>query len=128
MWFSYPDDSNWFPIPCSQVAEIQKMNAEGKKPLALENLMELSEMTEVKSSALNTDLERLDKKYKKNKKKSKNPAAQKPVAVAPQKAAPAQKKPQASVAKPAVENTDAAAKNKKRKKFKKPGNEGPKAQ
>lgn len=128
MWFSYPDDSNWFPIPCSQVAEIQKMNAEGKKPLALENLMELSEMTEVKSSALNTDLERLDKKYKKNKKKSKNPPAQKPVAVVPQKAAPAQKKPQPSVAKPAVENTDAAAKNKKRKKFKKPGNEGPKAQ
>lgn len=69
MWFSYPEETNWYPIPCSQVAEIQKMNAEGKKPVGLENLMELTEVPETKISAINTDLERLDKKYKKKKKK-----------------------------------------------------------
>jgi cell fate regulator YaaT (PSP1 superfamily) len=74
MWFSYPNETNWYPVQCDKVVEIQKMNAEGKKPLALENLVENTEVVEVKSGGLNADLDRLDKKYhtgakKKNKKK-----------------------------------------------------------
>jgi cell fate regulator YaaT (PSP1 superfamily) len=114
MWFSYPDDTNWFPIPCTQVAEIQKMNAEGKKPLGLENLMEMGDAPEVKISALNTDLERLDKKYKKGKKKGKSPKAEGPAPVqkakapAPQQksAAPGTQKPNASAQKPSSQSVN----------------------
>jgi cell fate regulator YaaT (PSP1 superfamily) len=74
MWFSYPNETNWYPLQCDKVVEIQKMNAEGKKPVALENLVENIAVVEEKSSGLNSDLERLDKKYHTgsgNKKKSK---------------------------------------------------------
>jgi cell fate regulator YaaT (PSP1 superfamily) len=77
MWFSYPDDSNWYPISSQQVAEILKMNAEGKKPVGLENLSEIGDIPEAKPMSINTDLERLDKKYlnKKGKKKNKSNGA-----------------------------------------------------
>ncbi len=134
MWFSYPEETNWYPIPCSQVAEIQKMNAEGKKPLGLENLMELTEVPEVKVTTINSDLEQLDKKYKKNKKKSRPGGAPKPAnqearakgGNRPKPDAPA--KPRAE--KPSGENAPQSAepgKNKKRRKFRKPGSEGPKS-
>jgi cell fate regulator YaaT (PSP1 superfamily) len=70
MWFSYPNETNWYPINCTQVAEIQKMNAIGKKPVGLENLVEISEFVSAKPTSINNDLERLDKKYHQNKKKS----------------------------------------------------------
>jgi hypothetical protein len=70
MWFSYPNETNWYPINCAQVAEIQKMNAAGKKPVGLENLVEISEFVSAKPTSINNDLERLDKKYHQNKKKS----------------------------------------------------------
>ncbi len=78
MWFSYPNETNWYPVQCDKVVEIQKMNADGKKPVALENLVENIEVVEEKSGGLNSDLERLDKKYhtgnkKKNKKKPNRP-------------------------------------------------------
>lgn len=82
MWFSYPEETNWYPISCNQVGEILKMNAEGKKPVGLENLSELSELPVAKPVSINNDLEQLDKKYlqKKNKKKkgAKPPQAQPP--------------------------------------------------
>ncbi len=76
MWFSYPEASNWYPISAQQVGEILKMTAEGKKPVGLENLSEIGDMPEVKPMSINTDLERLDKKYhqKKTKKKGKGNA------------------------------------------------------
>lgn len=70
MWFSYPNETNWYPINCAQVAEIQKMNAAGKKPVGLENLVEISDFVSAKPTSINNDLERLDKKYHQNKKKS----------------------------------------------------------
>ncbi|MGL4631646.1 MAG: PSP1 domain-containing protein [Leadbetterella sp.] len=72
MWFSYPNETNWHAVPCSMVVEIQKMNAQGKKPQELENLTELGEMPETKPSGLNSDLEKLDKKYGNKKNKSWN--------------------------------------------------------
>jgi cell fate regulator YaaT (PSP1 superfamily) len=71
MWFSYPNETNWYPIACSQVVEIQKMNKEGKKPVGLENLLEMSEMAQSKPISINNDLERLDKKYHQKKKSPK---------------------------------------------------------
>ncbi|HLO46311.1 MAG TPA: regulatory iron-sulfur-containing complex subunit RicT [Leadbetterella sp.] len=70
MWFSYPNETNWYPINCAQVAEIQKMNAAGKKPVGLENLVEISEFVSAKPTSINNDLERLDKKYHQTKKKN----------------------------------------------------------
>lgn len=153
MWFSYPEETNWYPIPCSQVAEIQKMNAEGKKPVGLENLTELADAPEARITAINTDLERLDKKYKKSKKKNKSGAAPKAAQPAarpemkakpevrprperpkqersgqerPGQERPGQERPQA---KPAENSPEAGNKNKKRRKFRKPSNggEGPKS-
>ena len=73
MWFSYPNDTNWFPIPCAQVSEIQRMNKDGKKPLGLENLMEITDAELSKPTSINNDLERLDRKYHTKKKPNKKP-------------------------------------------------------
>ena len=73
MWFSYPNETNWYPINCAQVVEIQKMNAAGKKPVGLENLVEISEFVSAKPTSINNDLERLDKKYHKKKTGPKKP-------------------------------------------------------
>jgi cell fate regulator YaaT (PSP1 superfamily) len=73
MWFSYPNETNWFPINCRQVAEIQQMNELGKKPMGLENLMELTEVGLTTKGSINNDLERLDKKYLNKKKPNKKP-------------------------------------------------------
>lgn len=75
MWFSYPNETNWYPISCTQVAEIQTMNKSGKKPVGLENLVEISEFVSAKPTSINDDLQRLDKKYDfKKKKNNKKPA------------------------------------------------------
>lgn len=81
MWFSYPNDSNWHAVPCETVGQIQKMNAEGIKPMSLEDLVQLADMP-VEKATINNDLARLDQKYlsknknasnnKKNKKKPRN--------------------------------------------------------
>jgi cell fate regulator YaaT (PSP1 superfamily) len=87
MWFSYPNETNWYPVQCDKVVEIQKMNTEGKKPVALENLVENIAVVEEKSSGLNSDLERLDKKYHTggNKKKGKKkPGFNRPDGVRPE--------------------------------------------
>lgn len=132
MWFSYPDDTNWYPISCNQVAEIIKMNAEGKKPVGLENLAQITDLPASKPEAINTDLERLDKKYHQKRKKVKTitKTPQQPAVKVPQapvnKQIPPEKKP-AGV--PSPQNTLPAKpeggekKNKKRKKYRnnKPG-------
>ncbi len=74
MWFSYPNETNWYPISCDQVVEIQKMNKEGKKPVGLENLLEIAESLQAKPTSINNDLDRLDKKYG-QKKKPQRPSA-----------------------------------------------------
>ncbi len=64
MWFSYPNETNWYAISCTQVAEIQKMNQQGLKPLGLENLEQQSDTpAQTRSGSINNDLERLDKKF-----------------------------------------------------------------
>ncbi len=80
MWFSYPNETNWYPISCDQVVEIQKMNKEGKKPVGLENLLEIAESLQAKPTSINNDLDRLDKKYGQKKKPQRPSASGNPMA------------------------------------------------
>lgn len=71
MWFGYKEESAWYPLNVDRVNEILAMNQAGKKPATLElNQEEVREPV----SVLNSDLERLDKKFSKsrNKKKSRH--------------------------------------------------------
>jgi len=62
MWFGYKEENAWYPLKVDRVNEILKLNQEGRKPATLE-LDELVEREPV--SVLNSDLERLDKKFSK---------------------------------------------------------------
>lgn len=62
MWFGYREENTtWYPINVSRVNEILRLNREGKKPATLERDVE-----EEKASAqvLNSDLQRMDQKYR----------------------------------------------------------------
>ncbi|MTI40989.1 PSP1 domain-containing protein [Fulvivirga lutimaris] len=67
MWFGYDDENTWFPIEAKRVKEIIKLNKAGKKPSSLQedNVPVKEEVT------INSDLERMDKKYSTNTKKKK---------------------------------------------------------
>ena len=73
MWFGYKEESNWYPLDVKRVNEILELNQAGQKPATLE-LDKAEEREPV--SVLNSDLERLDKKFSnrggRNKKKSRN--------------------------------------------------------
>ena len=66
MWFGYVDENNWHPIHVDRVREILKMNENGEKP---GSLLEDVEKDHLDTGQLNTDLDRLDKKYRKKSKK-----------------------------------------------------------
>jgi cell fate regulator YaaT (PSP1 superfamily) len=68
MWFGYSQENTWFPINIQRVNEILKMNKDGKKPATLELNVE-AEKEPVQS--LNSDLERMDKKFSSKAKKRK---------------------------------------------------------
>lgn len=71
MWFGYRDDSNWFPLSVDRVNEIIELNKAGKKPANLD-VDVVKEREPI--ATLNSDLERMDKKYQgKNKKKKRKP-------------------------------------------------------
>ncbi|MEP1781061.1 MAG: Signal peptidase-like protein, partial [Reichenbachiella sp.] len=64
------NDNAWIALDTERVKEVQKMNQEGKKP---ETLLEDKVGGEDREShALNSDLERMDKKFRKGKSKTKN--------------------------------------------------------
>ena len=73
MWFGYKEESAWYPLNVDRVNEILELNREGRMPATLD-LNELVEREPV--SVLNSDLDKLDKKFNnrgnKNKKKSRN--------------------------------------------------------
>lgn len=71
MWFGYREDNNWYPLNVSRVNEILEMNKAGKKPASLEIN---EEEVKVPLSTLNSDLEKMDKKFQTRggKKKNKN--------------------------------------------------------
>jgi cell fate regulator YaaT (PSP1 superfamily) len=68
MWFSFGSENNWHPVSVDRVKEIMTLNLKGEKPVNL-SLDVLEEST----SSINSDLEKLDKKFSdKGKKKRKN--------------------------------------------------------
>lgn len=73
MWFGYKEENAWYPLNVDRVNEILELNRAGRKPATLE-LNALVEREPV--SVLNSDLERLDKKFSdrsgRNKKKSRH--------------------------------------------------------
>lgn len=80
MWFGFKNDNNWYPAPVSRVREIQELNAKGiiAESLTIEEKVEQQKKIE-QTAQLESNLERLDEKYKnKKKKKKKNKSAQAP--------------------------------------------------
>jgi cell fate regulator YaaT (PSP1 superfamily) len=76
MWFSYPREENWIPIPIARVKDIQRMNKEGKLP---ENLGEVVEIETKPVKVLDYEnvvgqdsLTRLDERSRNNPNKNKN--------------------------------------------------------
>lgn len=60
MWFGYSQENTWYPLDVRRVNEILSMNKEGQKPA---NLEENVVAEKVPLQTLNSDLERMDKKF-----------------------------------------------------------------
>jgi cell fate regulator YaaT (PSP1 superfamily) len=69
MWFGFNEENTWYPLNIDRVNHILKLNREGKKPASLD----IDQVEEkVVNEPLNSDLDRMDQKYKnKNKRKKK---------------------------------------------------------
>lgn len=65
MWFGYDEENTWHPINISRVNEILKLNKAGKKPSSLQE----DDIPDKVESAINSDLERMDNKFKSKSKK-----------------------------------------------------------
>ncbi len=68
MWFGFQSDNNWYPLDIVRVNQILQLNREGKKPANLQ-LDVLAQKIPVET--LNSDLQRMDQKYKTKPKKRK---------------------------------------------------------
>jgi cell fate regulator YaaT (PSP1 superfamily) len=69
MWFGIVgEESIWIPVSCDRVKEIIELNKKGIIPESFENLSPDAPVIEkLKASELNSDLDRMDKKYGKSK-------------------------------------------------------------
>ena len=73
LWFAYKDDNNWVPLDADRVIEIQKLNDQNIVPDKL--LDDGLAVGKEEFQVLNSDLEKMDKKYrgkKTKKRKSRN--------------------------------------------------------
>jgi len=68
MWFGFDGEASWRAISTSRVQEILNMNRSGKKPA---DLHEDFDSSTGMAAVLNSDLEKLDRKYNKNRNKRK---------------------------------------------------------
>ena len=69
MWFGFNEENTWYPLNIQRVNQILRMNQEGKKPATLEKDLE---EVKIPVETLNSDLARMDQKFKgKSKKKKK---------------------------------------------------------
>src|SRR5476649_381742 len=85
MWFSYPREESWIPIPIKRVKEIQAMNKEGKLPQDLGEVVEIEtkpvKILDYENVVGQDSLTRLDdrnrsKNKNKNRNKNKKPQGQ----------------------------------------------------
>jgi cell fate regulator YaaT (PSP1 superfamily) len=63
MWFGYKNENTWIPVHAARVMQILELNKKGRKPATL--LEDELTDTEDTTMALNSDLEELDRKFKK---------------------------------------------------------------
>ncbi|MRS61448.1 PSP1 domain-containing protein [Larkinella terrae] len=84
MWFGYSTESTWYPLPIARVMEIQELNKKGIIPESFDLLEPVAERKDKEAAkgltSLNSDLEKLDKKFsdrsdRKKKRKKKKPSA-----------------------------------------------------
>ena len=80
MWFSYDDENTWHPIKANRVVQIINLNKKGQKP---SSLLEDEAAGTSDTVQLNSDLERIDQKYRsknsgKRKKKRKSNKKRRP--------------------------------------------------
>lgn len=69
MWFGYKNENTWIPVDANRVTHILELNKQGKKPATL--LEDEHAEIEDTTMALNSDLEELDRKFKKKTKRKK---------------------------------------------------------
>lgn len=69
MWFGFVEENTWYPLNIERVNAILLLNREGKKPANLDKDV-LEEKISVQT--LNSDLQKMDQKYKNKSKKKKN--------------------------------------------------------
>lgn len=80
MWFGYGSETTWYPLPMTRVVEILELNKQNIIPESFDVLTPVGDKKEpVTAATLNSDLDKLDKKYafktgssKKKKKKSRS--------------------------------------------------------
>lgn len=82
MWFGYNTESTWYPLPVERVLQIMELNKRGITPESFDVLEPVVDRRETNKSvaSLNSDLEKLDKKFsdrgdKKKKRKKKKPSS-----------------------------------------------------
>ena len=69
MWFGYSEENTWYPLNVDRVNEILELNRSGKKPA---NLQEDVVAEKVPIQTLNSDLEKMDQKFRDKSKRKKN--------------------------------------------------------
>lgn len=69
MWFGYKNENTWIPVDANRITHILELNKQGKKPATL--LEDEHAEIEDTTMALNSDLEELDRKFKKKTKRKK---------------------------------------------------------
>jgi cell fate regulator YaaT (PSP1 superfamily) len=68
MWFGFSEENTWYPLNIERVNQILKLNREGRKPATLD----IDQVEEkLINEPLNSDLDRMDKKFKSKSKKKK---------------------------------------------------------
>jgi cell fate regulator YaaT (PSP1 superfamily) len=68
MWFGFREENTWYPLNVERVNQILELNRAGKKPATLTDDVAIEK---IPVQTLNSDLERLDKKFQKGGKKKK---------------------------------------------------------
>ncbi len=95
MWFAYPREESWIPLPISRVKEIQQMNRDGVLPEDLGEIIEVEsapvKVLDYENVVGQDSLTRLDERRNNNKNKNKNKSRNKgprPDGQAPAQAGP----------------------------------------
>ena len=66
MWFAYENENNWIPVDTDRVIEIIELNKKGLKPDSIK--VNMDETQDESIQVLNSDLEALDKRFKRKSK------------------------------------------------------------